>query len=259
MPRSLLDAWRALPAWGQAVAGFAGLAGGLVLLRPAEANALAAGPPRGLSYAGATPFPSTTTDPHGHFTPSGREVAITRAPLFAGGQDFACYVVPAAMRLGGLSREAAILFAAHLSRETGAGHSVWCNDFGNIKAKGRWRGDWYRLGPHGDAYEPFRAYASPDAGLSAALGLIAHAALYREAWALLTRGDPAWYAALGRAGYYQSDPEASEREYVEHFLPAVRAWAAACPAAASGALGRVATPPPRRRVPGCLSLSEVRR
>jgi hypothetical protein len=198
-----------VPWWGWA----AGAVGGALLLSGGSAEA-STGPQ-------STPFPSAHTDPHGHRTPPGREVAMTRAPFIANGREFVAHVIPRLEGLG-LSHEQAILFAAHLARETGSGRYVWCNDWGNIKAYAAWHGDWYRLGPTGDAYEPFRAYATSENGLAAGVSFI-RGSRYTEPWRLLQANDPTWYGALGRAGYYGGDPDAAQREY-DSLLTTIRNW-----------------------------------
>jgi hypothetical protein len=245
--------WSSLPSWGKVAAGFAGLAGGVALLAPARAGA-AVGPAAPLPLAPAssrTSFPSATTDPHGHHTPPGREVAKVHTPVMTSRQ-FVAWVIPALERLG-LTREQSILFAAHLARETATGTVVWDNNFPNIKALGPWQGDWYRLGPSGDAYEPFRAYATPDDGVRAALGLVSRGRRYARAWALLRAQDTSWYGALGAAGYYESDPAAAQAQYDTRFLPTVRRLAAGVPDVAPS--GAIAAAPASARGASMLSLS----
>jgi hypothetical protein len=92
----------------------------------------------------------------------------------------------------GLTRAQAVLFTAHLARETG----------------------WGRY---------------PMAGsVDSALSMIRDLPRYREAWILLQRGDLRWYSQLGREGYYEVPDSGSiddlQREYeaAVHYVRHVR-------------------------------------
>lgn len=138
-----------------------------------------------------------------HRTPPGpRYEAEVLAP--AGQGDRARWLRDVVGRLEelGLSRASAVLFAAHVARETGYGRHLYGHNPGNVKQFGD--GPWHRL-PDG---EPYITYPTPEAGLSANLALLDRAR-YAEARRLLLAGDPSWYGALGLAGYYEGPPDPS--------------------------------------------------
>jgi hypothetical protein len=120
-------------------------------------------------------------------------------------EAFVRTVVPALER-NGLTRTQAVLFAAHLARETGWGRWVHGNNFGNIKT-GRWSGESFPLTDRLGFRGTYRAYNAPEAGLRDAVALIRDTPRYRRAWALLRAGDARWYGQLGLDGYYEGRPE----------------------------------------------------
>lgn len=110
------------------------------------------------------------------------------------------------LRRQGLSHEQAILFTAHLARETGWGKFVVRNNFGNIKV-GSWTGESFWLTDRRGYRCLYRAYATPEDGLRDNLTLIQDSARYRRSWALLQAGDASWYGQLGLDGYYEGPPD----------------------------------------------------
>jgi hypothetical protein len=109
----------------------------------------------------------------------------------------------------GLTGRPAVLFLAHVSRETGYGQQVWNYNFGNVKQFGS--GPWYRHGT-----EPYVAYPDTASGMAGDLNVLS-LERYRAAREQLMAGDPQWYGTLGRAGYYEAGPshdfDAAQAEY----------------------------------------------
>lgn len=108
-----------------------------------------------------------------------------------------------ALRRQRLTPTQAVLFAAHLARETGWGRQVHGNNFGNIKT-GNWSGSSFELTDRLGFRGAYRAYDTTEAGIRDAVALIRDSARYRRAWRLLERGDTRWYSQLGIDGYYES-------------------------------------------------------
>lgn len=131
-------------------------------------------------------------------------------------------IVPALERQG-LTRTQAVLFAAHLARETGWGRWVRGNNFGNIK-RGGWSGESFQLIDRLGFLGTYRAYPSVDEGLRDAVALIRNTPRYRRAWRLLQAGDSRWYGQLGLDGYYEG-PTGHARDgsrfHTEHDLSTV--------------------------------------
>lgn len=141
----------------------------------------------------------------GPVTPVGPEYVAEKMPHYDAAQR--CDFVRMLRReLAAILPPAAVdLFAAHVGRETGFGRSVYCFNFGNIRAFAATDAPWCRL-PNG---YPFRAYMSEADGLRAAVDLIARrGGRYAGAYAKLLAGDATWYATLGLAGYYEVDGRA---------------------------------------------------
>src|SRR6185295_948418 len=116
--------------------------------------------------------------------------------------EFTQQIVPA-LQHHGLSHSAAVLFAAHLARETGWGRAVQQHNYGNIKT-GSWSGPSFWLTDARGFRDKYRAYGSIRDGLSDAIDLIRKSSRYRRAWRLLERGDTRWYGQLGLDGYYET-------------------------------------------------------
>jgi hypothetical protein len=94
----------------------------------------------------------------------------------------------------GLRGRPAVLFLAHVARETGYGEDVWNWNVGNLK---EWAdGPWYR-----HSGQPYSAFGSALEGAHAAIAFLDRAR-YAEARRRLMAGDASWYGELGLAGYY---------------------------------------------------------
>jgi hypothetical protein len=149
------------------------------------------------------------------------------------GADFARYVV-GLLAQRGITGEAAVLFTAHVCRETGSGASIFDYNFGNLGAAA-WSGPWYYVNGAGSGR--FRAYPTADAGIDDAIGFIRdrNGGRYARAWAMMMAGDEQWYRELGLAGYYgnvtltRTDParvavaDQGQADY-ENILATVRGW-----------------------------------
>jgi hypothetical protein len=153
------------------------------------------------------PWPGDPSEGGGR-TPSGPRVVKVRAPVYTTRCATLQSMLQAIVDVG-LTGRPAVLFLAHLSRETGYGQVVWNFNFGNVKQFAA--GPWYRHpDANGDAYE---AFAAADDGMARMLGVL-QADRYRAAREQLLAGDRRWYGTLGRAGYYEShDFDAAQREY----------------------------------------------
>jgi hypothetical protein len=120
-------------------------------------------------------------------------------------ESFVRTVVPVLVR-NGLTHRQAILFAAHLARETGWGRWVHGHNYGNIKT-GPWAGASFQIVDRLGFRGTYRAYNAPETGLRDAVALIRDSHRYRRAWSLLRAGDSRWYGQLGLDGYYEGRPE----------------------------------------------------
>lgn len=180
------------------------------------------------------------------------EVQKIRAPGFMGGRqghiDFVQTIVAGLMGIG-LSFDQALLFTAHLARETGWGQYTWNNNFGNIKGQNPDTGNYYVLTDRLGFTDRYRAYSDVASGLGGAVGLIRDRPRYQGAWAKLLAVDPDWYSQLGIEGYYEGplDPNQpgvhqpttranvgpAQAEY-EDVLRLVRGYAGAAPSGVSG-------------------------
>lgn len=118
---------------------------------------------------------------------------------------WAHYVV-AGLQRAGLAREQALLFAAHLARESGWGGNVFNFNFGNIKDY-RANGTFYVLTDNLSYTDRYIAFPTIEAGLAYSVDLVRRLALYRRSWAKLMAGDPTWYGQLGLDGYYEGPPD----------------------------------------------------
>lgn len=118
----------------------------------------------------------------------------------------------------GLSRESAILYAAHSSRETGYGYNLWNYNFGNTKTGSNPRGPWMNLTDPRGIKARYRCFEHAEDGLEDNLRLLREGAggRYKTAWKMLLAGDPAWYAEIGLRGYYEGPPDP---EHPGRYLP----------------------------------------
>lgn len=138
-------------------------------------------------------------------------------------QVFVRMILPALERQG-LTHVQAVLFAAHLARETGWGRWVRGNNYGNIKAGSGWTGDTFWMTDARGFRDQYRAWPTLDQGVQSTVALIRDSARYRKAWRLLRAGDPRWYGQLGLDGYYEG-PTGRARDgsrfHTEHTLATV--------------------------------------
>lgn len=145
------------------------------------------------------------------------EWPMQRAPYFPhtpeGEKAFTRYILTLLQRHG-MSHDAAVLFGAHVAREVAWGSAVWNNDFGNIKTAHP-SGPYYWLTDNYQSHDRYRAYYTDDDGIEDNIRLVRDGAggRYKPAWAMMLAGDPNWYGTMGRAGYYQGDPDAAQTEY----------------------------------------------
>lgn len=151
------------------------------------------------------------------------EVPTVRQPGFpnttAGHIGFTKWVIPL-LQSHGLSHEAAVLFAAHIARETGYGSSVWDYNFGNIKlGTNKPRGPWFWLTDARGFRDKYRAYLTADDGIEDNINLVRNSSLYKKAWAMLMAGDPNWYGQLGLSGYYEGPPDPNRPGVHTHHTP----------------------------------------
>jgi hypothetical protein len=138
-------------------------------------------------------------------------------------QVFVRMILPALERQG-LTHAQAVLFAAHLARETGWGRWVRCNNYGNVKAGSGWTGETFWMTDARGFRDQYRAWPTLDQGIQSTLALIRDSARYRKAWRLLRAGDLRWYGQLGLDGYYEG-PTGHARDgsrfHTEHDLSTV--------------------------------------
>jgi hypothetical protein len=126
----------------------------------------------------------------------------------------------------GLTRRQAVLFTAHLARETGWGRWVRGNNFGNIKAGQGWTGSTFSMVDARGFEGRYRAWPALDQGVEGTLALVRDSARYRKAWKLLRAGDVRWYGQLGLDGYYEGPTghaQDGSRFHTEHDLGTVQA------------------------------------
>jgi hypothetical protein len=134
-------------------------------------------------------------------------------------------IVPMLERQG-LTRRQAVLFVAHLARETGWGRWVRGNNFGNIKAGRGWTGPTFTLTDARGFTGQYRAWPTIEQGVESTLALVRDSARYRKAWKLLRAGDVRWYGQLGLDGYYEGPTghaQDGSRFHTEHDLATVQA------------------------------------
>lgn len=119
----------------------------------------------------------------------------------------------------GMTRNQAILFVAHMTREGGWGRAVWDYNFGNIKTGTPLKGPYFWLTDK-EGPAKYRAYATAEDGIWDNVELVRTKSRYKTAWAMLLAEDPHWYGELGLSGYYghysHAHPEAIapvQREY----------------------------------------------
>lgn len=178
-----------VPPWAWWIAG--GLAVGTVLAWRSDAYSATNLPP--------LRFPRTTgsrNPPGPEYEPRHLPKAFADSP--AGRREFVAYMLD--MLAGeGLTGEPAILFTAHVGRETGFGKSVYGDNWGNIKQYGD--GPWHRLADG----QPYRTYTSPRAGIRDNIEFLRdrNGGRYRRAWEMLLAGNPNWYGQMGLSGYYE--------------------------------------------------------
>jgi hypothetical protein len=120
-----------------------------------------------------------------------------------------------------LTRDQAVLFTAHIARETGWGRWIYRNNFGNIKVPKGWTGDSFLLTDARGFRDRYRAWSTPDEGIEANIALIRDSARYRKAWSLLKAGNPHWYGQLGLDGYYEGPPDRARTGHTVHDLATV--------------------------------------
>jgi hypothetical protein len=106
----------------------------------------------------------------------------------------------------GLTHAQALLFCAHLARETGWGRWVSHHNFGNIKAGPGWTGATFRLIDARGFSGKYRAWSSAEEGIGGAVSLIRDSLRYHQAWTMLQSIDSHWYGQLGLSGYYEGPP-----------------------------------------------------
>lgn len=130
---------------------------------------------------------------------------------------FAKWLVPVLEQIG-LSHESAILFAAHLARETGYGGSIWNYNIGNIKAGNNPSKPWFWLTDRLDHRDKYRWYSNAVDGVADAVKLVRDGAggRYKTAWNMLMAGDSNWYGTLGLEGYYEGPKDPSNPEQSTH-------------------------------------------
>ncbi len=129
------------------------------------------------------------------------------------------------LRRKGLTRQQALLFAAHLARETGWGRWVRGNNFGNVKVGRGWDGPTFAMRDARGFDGQYRAWPTLEQGVESNLALVRDSARYRKAWKLLRAGDLRWYGQLGLDGYYEG-PTGHARDgsrfHTEHDLATVQ-------------------------------------
>jgi hypothetical protein len=124
----------------------------------------------------------------------------------------------------GLTHRQALLFAAHLARETGWGRWVRGNNFGNVKVGRGWTGETFSMRDARGFTGQYRAWPTLEQGVESNLALVRNSARYRKAWKLLRAEDVRWYGQLGLDGYYEG-PTGHARDgsrfHTEHDLSTV--------------------------------------
>jgi hypothetical protein len=124
----------------------------------------------------------------------------------------------------GLTHRQAVLFTAHMARETGWGRWVRGNNFGNIKVGRGWSGATFSMRDARGFQGQYRAWSTLEQGVESNLALVRDSSRYRKAWRLLRAGDPRWYGQLGLDGYYEG-PTGHARDgsrfHTEHDLSTV--------------------------------------
>lgn len=189
-----IGAWFArIPTWAWVVAG--GAAVGLLAASRSDAYAATTLPPMRV--------PGTT----GSRTPRGPEYEPQHLPMqfpatAAGRCTFVRYML-GLLAGEGLTGEPAILFTAHVARETGFGHSVYNENFGNIKQFDNTT-PWHRLSDG----QPYKTYPSARAGIHDNVAFLRdrNGGRYRDAWNALLSGNINWYGMMGLDGYFECGP-----------------------------------------------------
>jgi len=156
-----------------------------------------------------------------------RETPEPSAPFPATREGRSAFVraMISVLRRKGLSRRQALLFAAHLARETGWGRWVRGNNFGNVKAGRGWTGPTFSMVDARGFEGQYRAWPTLEQGVESTLALVRDSSRYRKAWKLLRAGDVRWYGQLGLDGYYEG-PTGHARDgsrfHTEHDLATVQ-------------------------------------
>lgn len=150
------------------------------------------------------------------------EVPVASVPHFtrntAGHIQFTAYMIPLLMEHG-LSREAAILFTAHLARETAYGSAVQNYNFGNLKTgQSSPQHPYYWLTDRLGRRDTYRAFDNAHDGLEEDIRFIRdkNGGRYKNAWAMLLAGDPNWYGRLGLDGYYEGPKDPARPNVATH-------------------------------------------
>jgi len=128
------------------------------------------------------------------------------------------------LRRKGLTHRQALLFAAHLARETGWGRWVRGNNFGNVKKGRGWSGPTFIMRDARGFVGEYRAWPTLEQGVESNLALVRESGRYRKAWKLLRAGDVRWYGQLGLDGYYEGPTghaHDGSRFHTEHDLSTV--------------------------------------
>lgn len=172
-----------------------GVAGGVVawIFWPSTAYAS--------TISGATPerySGDPAADADGHVTPVGPRYVTRQLPAYPGDRCASVRQLLTLVQGAGLSGRPAVLFLAHLCRETGYGRSVFNSNFGNVRAFAGSNVPWHRLSDH----LPYRTYLNPVEGMRAMVAVL-DLSRYARAKAQLLNGDSSWYGTLGLAGYYE--------------------------------------------------------
>lgn len=128
------------------------------------------------------------------------------------------------------------LLVAQSALETGRWRSIYCHNFGNVKAGPDYEGYYCQfrcnevIGGKLQWFDPphpqtnFRAFLSADAGAADHLQFLSGRKRYAESWRALLTGDPVAYVAeLRRAGYFTADEAPYRRAVVSLFGEYMRA------------------------------------
>jgi hypothetical protein len=148
-------------------------------------------------------------DAGGHRTPTGQRVITKQLPLYPNDRCTSVRSLLATIQQAGLTGRPAVLFLAHVCRETAYGRRVYNYNYGNIKAPAS-GAPWFRLSDR----EPYAAYPSAVEGMRKCITKI-DLQRYTTAKAKLLAGDKSWYSDLGVAGYYEYRDPTTGR-YVAH-------------------------------------------